>query len=155
MVIGLGVSGACAVGALIAAVGVIAMAVPGRPEPWAVHLARRAATLCAAAAASLYCLGFFAVLESDLQVDDGAAATPAPACRDGFDTATTEGLTHHRTAYLPLRFDCVRADGSVYSSDPSYAWLNGGTLALALCAAVLALTARHLTRTRARRAASA
>ncbi|MER7480065.1 hypothetical protein ABTX60_20930 [Streptomyces sp. NPDC126510] len=59
---GLGVSVACAVGALVAAAGVVAMALPGRP-----------------------------------------------ACRDGFDEATRDGLSHHRaspalalTAALPV-----------------------------------------------------
>ena len=40
---GLGLSAVCAVGALVAAAGAVAMAFPGRPQPWATHLLRRTA----------------------------------------------------------------------------------------------------------------
>ncbi|MFI2720507.1 hypothetical protein ACH5AI_29910 [Streptomyces collinus] len=127
---------ACAVGALVARAGVVAMALPGRPEPWPVHLLRRAAATAAWAAAAVYSLGFFSVLVSESDVNDGANSVPAPACRDGFDPATTQGLSHHRPSYLPLRFDCVREDGSVYSSDAAYGWMNGASASLALSAAL-------------------
>ncbi|MEV8592810.1 hypothetical protein [Streptomyces sp. NPDC052012] len=139
VLVGLGLAAACAIGALIAAAGVVAMAFPGRPEPWVAHLAYRAAGATAGAAASLYSLGFFAVLASEQEFGDGAASIPAPACRDGFDTETTQGLSHHRSSYLPLRFDCVRDDGTVYSSGPDYVWMNWATASLAL-ATVLLLT---------------
>lgn len=150
---GLGVSAACAVGALIAAAGVVAMAFPGRPEPWAVHLLRRAAATAAWAAAAVYSLGFFAVLMSEWEFGEGASSVPAPACVDGFGEATVEGLSHHRSSYLPLRFDCVRDDGSVYASDSSYVWMNGASASLALSAALLAIGAGYATELRARRAA--
>ncbi|WP_033312930.1 hypothetical protein RFN58_29355 [Streptomyces iakyrus] len=152
---GFGVSVACAVGALVAGAGVVAMAFPGRPEPWPVHLLRRAAVTAAWAAAAVYSLGLFSVLVSEWDFDDGANSVPAPACRDGFDPATIQGLSHHRSSYLPLRFDCVREDGSVYSSDPDYGWMNGASASLALSAALFAIGAGYATELRARRAAAA
>ncbi|MFI6857760.1 hypothetical protein [Streptomyces sp. NPDC050416] len=149
MLVGLGVSAACAVAALIAAAGTAAMAFPGRPEPWPVHLMRRAAATAAWAAAAVYVLGFFAVLASESDFNDGANSVPAPACRDGFDPATIQGLTHHRSSYLPLRFDCVRDDGTVYASDSSYAWMNWSSALLALSAALLAIGAGYATELRA------
>nr|WP_236055546.1 hypothetical protein [Streptomyces sabulosicollis] len=148
---GLGVSAICAMGALIALVGVIAMALPGRPQPWPVHLMRRGACLAAAAAASIYTLGLFAVLTSELEFNDGADSVPAPACRQGFDTDTVQHLSHHRSSYLPLRFDCVLDDGTAYSSDPRYAWMNWATLLLALSAALLAIGAAYVTELHARK----
>ncbi|MFD5163979.1 hypothetical protein ACFWMJ_39040 [Streptomyces hawaiiensis] len=148
---GFGVSMACAVGALVAGAGVVAMALPGRPEPWPPHLLRRAAATAAWAAAAVYSLGFFAVLMSEQAFGDGANSVPAPACRDGFDPAAIEGLSHHRSSYLPLRFDCVRADGSVYSADSGYGWMNGASASLALSAALLAIGAGYATELRARR----
>ncbi|MEU0389743.1 hypothetical protein ABZ251_35945 [Streptomyces chartreusis] len=152
MLVGFGLSAACAVGALIAAAGAVTMAFPGRPEPWPVHLMRRAAGAAAWAAASVYSLGFFAVLMSEQAFGDGASSVPAPACLDGFDPATIQGLSHHRSSYLPLRFDCVRGDGSVYSSDSSYVWMNWATASLALSAAVLAIGAGYASELRARKA---
>ena len=78
MIVGLGISAACAFGALIALLGVIAMAFPGRPRPWPVHLMHRAAALAAFAAAAIYILGFSAVLSSDHETDNGADSSPAP-----------------------------------------------------------------------------
>ncbi|MEU0219741.1 hypothetical protein ABZ281_33710 [Streptomyces sp. NPDC006265] len=150
---GFGVSIACAVGALVAGAGVVAMALPGRPEPWPVHLLRRAAVTAAWAAAAVYSLGFFSVLVAEHAFGDGADSIPAPACRDGFDEATREGLSHHRSSYLPLRFDCVRDDGSVYSSDPGYAWMNGASASLALSAALFAIGAGYASELRARKEA--
>lgn len=150
---GLGVASACAIGALVAAVGVVAMALPGRPEPWPVHLLRRAAATAAWGAGAVYALGLSAVLASEHATGDGADSVPAPACRDGFGEATREGLSHHRSSYLPLRFDCVREDGSVYSSDPDYGWMNGASAALALAAALLVIGAGYVTELRARKAA--
>ncbi|MET9812756.1 hypothetical protein ABZ322_26275 [Streptomyces sp. NPDC006129] len=154
MLVGLGISAACALAAIIAAAGTAAMAFPGRPEPWPVHLMRRAAAMAAWAAAAVYSLGLFAVLTSESDFNDGANSVPAPACRDGFDPATIDGLSHHRSSYLPLRFDCVRDDGSVYSSDPGYAWMNGATAVLALSAALLAIGAGYAVELRARKAAA-
>ncbi|MFJ8594177.1 hypothetical protein [Streptomyces sp. NPDC093598] len=144
---------ACAVGALVAGVGVVAMALPGRPEPWPEHLMRRAAAMAAWAAAAVYALGFCTVLASEWGFDDGANSVPAPACRDGFDPATIEGLSHHRSSYLPLRFDCVREDGSVYSGDPDYGWMNAASASLALSAALLVIGAGYASELRARKAA--
>ncbi|MFI8218825.1 hypothetical protein [Streptomyces sp. NPDC085932] len=152
MLVGLGLAAVCAVAALVAAAGAVAMALPGRPEPWSVHLMRRAAAAAAWAAAAVYSLGLFAVLDSESAFNDGANSVPAPACRDGFDPATVEGLSHHRSSYLPLRFDCVREDGSVYASDPDYGWMNGTTAVLALSAALLAIGAGGASELRARRA---
>ncbi|MDK1346493.1 hypothetical protein QNO09_24945 [Streptomyces sp. 378] len=150
---GFGVSAACAVGALVAAAGVVAMALPGRPQPWPVHLMRRAAGAAAWAAAAVYSLGASTVLMSEHAFGDGANSMPAPACRDGFDPATMEGLSHHRSSFLPLRFDCVREDGSVYSSDPDYVWMNGASASLALSAALFVIGAGYASELRARKAA--
>ncbi|MEV5351850.1 hypothetical protein [Streptomyces sp. NPDC052693] len=155
MLVGLGLAAVCAVAALVAAAGALAMALPGRPEPWSVQLMRRAAAAAAWAAAAVYSLGLFSVLDSESAFGDGANSVPAPACRDGFAPATIEGLSHHRSSYLPLRFDCVRDDGSVYASDPSYGWMNGATAVLALSAALLAIGAGYASELRARGAAAA
>ncbi|WP_248504981.1 hypothetical protein [Streptomyces sp. D2-8] len=152
---GFGVSVACAVGALVAGAGVVAMAFPGRPEPWPVHLMRRAAAMAAWAAAAVYSLGFFTVLVSESAFGDGADSVPAPACRDGFDLETRQGLSHHRSSYLPLRFDCVREDGSVYSSESAYQWMNGASASLALAAALLFIGTGYADELRARKAAAA
>ncbi|MFF5157488.1 hypothetical protein ACFY3N_14720 [Streptomyces sp. NPDC000348] len=137
VLLGLGLSVVCAVGALVAAAGAVAMALPGRPQPWATRLLRRTAATAAWAAAAVYSLGFFSVMASEQAFGDGADSIPAPACRDGFDAETTQGLSHHRSAYLPLRFDCVRDDGTLYSSDPDYVWMNRASASLALTAALL------------------
>ncbi|MFJ5996136.1 hypothetical protein [Streptomyces sp. NPDC092370] len=150
---GFGISAACAVGALVAAAGVVAMALPGRPRPWPVHLMRRAAGAAAWAAAAVYSQGAFTVLMSEQAFGDGANSMPAPACRDGFDPATVEGLSHHRSSYLPLRFDCVREDGSVYAGDPDYVWMNWASASLALSAALLVIGAGYASELRAREAA--
>ncbi|MFI8167176.1 hypothetical protein ACIGAN_12550 [Streptomyces sp. NPDC085931] len=155
MLVGLGLAAVCAVAALVAAAGALAMALPGRPEPWSVQLMRRAAAAAAWAAAAVYSLGLFSVLDSESAFGDGANSVPAPACRDGFAPATIEGLSHHRSSYLPLRFDCVRDDGSVYASDPYYGWMNGATAVLALSAALLAIGAGYASELRARGAAAA
>ncbi|MFC9685041.1 hypothetical protein [Streptomyces sp. NPDC056948] len=155
MLIGLGISVICALGALVAAAGVVAMAFPGRPEPWLPLLLRRAATMFAWAAVSVYSLGFFAVLESEWEFGEGASSVPARACLDGFDRETTVGLSHHRASYLPLRFDCVRQDGSLYTADPSYLWMNWASMSCALSAAGLAISAGYATEFRARRNAAA
>ncbi|MFD6323505.1 hypothetical protein ACFWOL_11700 [Streptomyces sp. NPDC058442] len=150
---GLGLSVVCAVGALVAVVGVVAMAFPGRPEPWAVHLMRRAAAAAGWAAVAVYSLGLSGVLLSEHGFNNGADSIPAPACRDGFDAETRQGLSHHRSSYLPLRFDCVRDDGTVYSSDPGYVWMNGATASLVLVAVLLVIGAGYATEARARKAA--
>ncbi|WP_055592421.1 hypothetical protein [Streptomyces hirsutus] len=150
---GLGLSAVCALGALIAVVGVVAMAFPGRPEPWAVRLLRRAAGAAAWAAVAVYSLGLSGVLLSEHAFNNGADSIPAPACRDGFDAETRQGLSHHRSSYLPLRFDCVRDDGTVYSSEPGYVWMNWATASLALAAVLLATGAGYATELRARKAA--
>ncbi|MGI5428715.1 hypothetical protein [Streptomyces sp. CA-179760] len=154
MLIGLGISAVCAIGALVAVAGVVAMAFPGRPEPWLPLLLRRAATAAAWAAVSVYSLGLFAVLESEWAFGDGASSVPAPACQDGFGPDTIEGLSHHRSSYLPLRFDCVREDGSFYSSDSSYVWMNRASVSFALSAAVLAIGAGYATELRTRKTAA-
>ncbi|MHC0432413.1 hypothetical protein ACX6XY_19855 [Streptomyces sp. O3] len=136
---GLAAFAVCAVGAMIAAVGTIAMALPGRPQPWPVHLLRRAAWLTAYAAVAAYSIGAATVGASELDYNN-----PAPACYDGFDKDTVQGLSHHRSSYLPLRFDCIRDDGTHYPSDPGYAWINLTTLLLALSSAVLLTGASHL-----------
>lgn len=152
MLVGFGVPAVCAIGALIAAAGVVAMALPGRPEPWPVHLLHRAAGMAACAAASVYSLGFFAVLTADVAVGDGANSVPTPVCHDGFDEETVRSFSHARSSYLPLGFDCVRDDGTAYSSDADYVWMNWVTLSLALCAVLLAVGAGHVGEFRARRA---
>ncbi|MFD5656757.1 hypothetical protein [Streptomyces hirsutus] len=153
LLVGLGLSAVCALGALIAAVGVVAMAFPGRPEPWVVHLLRRAAGAAGWAAVAVYSLGFSGVLLSEHAFNNGADSIPAPACRDGFDAETRQGLSHHRSSYLPLRFDCVRDDGTVYSSDPSHVWMNWAIASLALAAVLLVIGAGYATEFRARKTA--
>ncbi|MFD7699956.1 hypothetical protein [Streptomyces caelestis] len=142
-------SAVCAVGALVAAAGADAMAFPGRPRPRATHLLRRTAW----AAAAVHSLELFSVLASEQAFGDGADSIPAPACRDGFDAGTGQGLSHHRSSYLPLRFDCVRDDGTVYSSDPDYVWRNRASASLALTAALLVIGAGHVSEVRARKKA--
>lgn len=137
MIVGLALAAACAVGALVAAVSLVAMALPGRPEAWPVHLMRRAAVLAACAAASVYSLGFFAVLTSEHEEGNGANSTPAPACRDGFGADEIQNLSHHQSSYLPLRFGCVRDNGTTYPSEPAYAWMNLATVSFALTAVPL------------------
>jgi len=151
VIVGLGISAVCAFGALIALLGVIAMAFPGRPQPWPVHLMRRAAGLAAFAAASIYSLGLFGVLSSEWETDNGADSSPAPACRDGFAAETVQHLSHYRSSYLPLRFDCVRDDGTAYPSDPGYVWMNWATLSLLLAAALLIVGAGYVSELRIRR----
>ncbi|WP_308409000.1 hypothetical protein [Streptomyces sp. AC558_RSS880] len=147
MLSGLGLSAVCAAGALIAAVGIVAMAFHGRPRPRAAHLLRRAA----GTAAAVHSPGFLSVLMSEQAFGDGADSIPAPACRDGFDAETEQGLSHHRSSYLPLRFDRARHDGTVCSGDPGHVRMNGATLSLALAAALLVIGAGHASEFRARK----
>ncbi|MFJ3136336.1 hypothetical protein ACIPK5_10525 [Streptomyces sp. NPDC086843] len=143
----------CAVAVLISAARAAAMALPGRPQPWSEHLVRRAAATLGWAACAVYALGLAGVAWSEAEVGDGADSTPAPACRMGFAPEIINGLTHHRASYLPLRFDCVREDGSVYVSDPDLLWMNWTWAVLALTAALLFLGMHYRTELRARRAA--
>ncbi|MEV5458118.1 hypothetical protein AB0L17_07505 [Streptomyces cellulosae] len=142
-----------AIGVLISVARAAATALPGRPQPWPDHLLRRTAALFGWAAGAVYALGLAGVAWSEAEVGDGADSTPAPACREGFAPETIEGLTHHRASYLPLRFDCVREDGSVYVSDPDLVWMNWTWAALALTAALLFLGMHFRTEVRARSAA--
>ncbi|WP_432058291.1 hypothetical protein [Streptomyces sp. bgisy022] len=151
VILGLGLFLLCGAGALVALAGVVAMALPGRPQPWPQHLLRRAAVVTACGAAAVYSLGLFGVLASEQAFGEGADSTPAPACRDGIAPEVKQGLSHHRSSYLPLRFDCVRDDGTVYSSDPDYAWMNGTAASLALATAALAIGAGYASELRARR----
>ena len=112
---------------------------------------QRAAGLIAFAAASIYSLGLFAVLSSEQETNNGADSSPAPACRDGFAADTVRHLSHHRSSYLPLRFDCVLDDGSTYPSDPDYAWMNWATLFLLLSGALLIVCAGYVSELRARK----
>ncbi|CAL9366446.1 hypothetical protein SUDANB70_00779 [Streptomyces sp. enrichment culture] len=152
VIVGLGPSLACGVGALVVLADVAAMALPGRPEPWTRYLLRRAAAVTAWAAAAVYSLGFFAVLSSEQAFGDGADSIPAPACRDGSSPEEKQGLSHHRSSYLPLRFDCVRDDGTVYSSSPAYVWMNWTAASLALTTPVLAIGAGYASELRAPKA---
>lgn len=151
--LGLAVSLVCAIAVLISAARAAAMALPGRPQPWLDHLLRRTAATLGWAAGAVYALGLAGVAWSEGEVGDGADSTPAPACREGFASETIEGLTHHRASYLPLRFDCVREDGSVYVSDPHLMSVNWTWAALALTAVLLFLGMHYRTAVRARRAA--
>ncbi|WP_445526331.1 hypothetical protein [Streptomyces cyslabdanicus] len=134
-----------AVGALIALVRALVMALPGRPRPWPAHLMRRAALTVGLAAAAIYALGLLDVALSEHEFGNGADSVPAPACRDGFDSEIRRHLTHHQPSYLPLGFDCFLDDGTVYSSNPNYGWMNWTSMSLALSGALLAVGARHLT----------
>ncbi|MFI6375028.1 hypothetical protein [Streptomyces sp. NPDC050546] len=154
MLIGLCISAACALGALVAAAGVVAMAFPGRPEPWLPLLLRRAAAMFAWAAVSVYSLGLFAVLDSEWEFGEGASSVPVRACLDGFGPDTIEGLSHHRSSYLPLRVDCVREDGTVYAGDSFLAWMNRASASFVLSAAVLAIGAGYAAGLRARKGAA-
>nr|WP_234328052.1 hypothetical protein [Streptomyces sp. NRRL S-37] len=140
----------CAVGAIVAAVGGVAPALPGRPQLRSTRLPRRAA-----AAAAVRSRGSFPVPAPEQAFGDGADSIPAPACRDGFDEETKRGLSHHRSSYLPLRFDCVRHDGSVCSSDPGYVGMNRASVSLTLAAALLVIGAGCATGFRARKTAVA
>ncbi|TDC75227.1 hypothetical protein [Streptomyces hainanensis] len=141
-----------AAGALVAAVRVVAVALPGRPQPGAKYLARRAAWLTASVAVVAYSLGFVHVSWSEHDFGNGADSTPAPACRDGFEPAVREDLSHHESSYLPLRFDCVREDGTSYPSEPGLVWINWATLILALTTALLAVVVGYAAERRAREA---
>ncbi|CAM5680462.1 hypothetical protein SHIRM173S_05907 [Streptomyces hirsutus] len=114
-------------------------------------LLRRAAGVAAWAAVAVYSLGLSGVLLLENAFNNGADSIPAPACRDGFDAETRQGLSHHRSSYLPLRFDCVRDDGTVYSSEPGYVWMNWATASLRC--RWLATGAGYATELRARKAA--
>jgi hypothetical protein len=154
VILGLGLFLLCGAGALVALAGAAAMALPGRPQPWPEHLLRRAAVATACGAAAVYSLGLFGVLASEHAFGDGADSVPAPACRDGIAPEVKQGLSHHRASYLPLRFDCVRDDGTVYPSDPDYVWMNWTAASLALATATLAIGAGYAPELRARRTAA-
>ncbi|MFF0199565.1 hypothetical protein [Streptomyces sp. NPDC005017] len=144
---------AAALGIVLASVGVLTAVLPGRPGPWRPLLARRAAWLAAAGAAAVYFWGLASVGAAEHGFGNGADSVPAPACRDDFPPETVAGLSHHRASYLPLAFDCVRADGGTYSAEPSYAWMNPTAAGLGLTAALLAIGAGYATEPRARREA--
>ncbi|MGC0332124.1 hypothetical protein RKD23_005114 [Streptomyces sp. SAI-170] len=147
---------AAALGAVLAVVAVLSAALPGRPEDWRRLLVRRAAWLAATGAAAVYLWGAFGVAASESAFGDGADSVPAPACRDDdIPPETVEGLSHHRASYLPLAFDCVREDGSVYTSDPYYGVANRTAPVLAVTAALLAIGAGYASELRLRRAAPA
>ncbi|MEW1603971.1 hypothetical protein [Streptomyces sp. NPDC093808] len=150
----LGLSVVCAVAVLISVARAVAMALPGRPRPWAEHLLRRTAAAFGWAAGAVYAVGLAGVLWSEAEVGDGADSTPAPACRFGFDPETIQGLSHHRASYLPLRFDCVREDGSVYAGDPGLVGMNWTWVSLALAAALLVIGMHCRAELRARKAAA-
>ncbi|MFF4790727.1 hypothetical protein ACFY2M_13340 [Streptomyces sp. NPDC001276] len=143
LLVGIAVFLVCVVGALIALAGTLVMALPGRPLPWPVHLMRRAALTAGLAGAAVYSLGFFAIAVSEREFGNGADSVPAPACRDGFGSEVRQNLTHHQSSYLPLRFDCILDDGTVYPSNRHYGWMNWASLSLALSGVLLAVGARY------------
>ncbi|WP_112467651.1 hypothetical protein [Streptomyces triticisoli] len=151
MIAGFAVSLACAVAAVVALFGVLAVVLPGRPQPWPVHLTRRTALLAGLSAAAVYTRGLSVVAWSEHQYNNGANSVPAPACRDGFPEETVQHLSHHQSSYLPLRFDCVLDDGTVYSSNPGYVWMNWTSLSLALSCALLVIGMGRLAELRARK----
>src|SRR5690606_41966408 len=114
VILGLGLFLLCGAGALVALAGAAAMALSGRPQPWPEHLLRRAAVAAACGAAAVYSLGLFGVLASEHAFGDGTYSFPAPVCRDGLAPDVQQGLSHHPASYMPLRFDRIRVDGTLY-----------------------------------------
>ncbi|WP_424215977.1 hypothetical protein ACN20G_27920 (plasmid) [Streptomyces sp. BI20] len=120
----------------------LAVALSGRRRrpDWRRDLLRWGVGLALAAAVLVQCVGMLSVAISVNESSHGADATPAHECR-----ALVEGRPEERGrlvgqegSYLPLGFDCVRDDGSVYPSTPLYAWLNGAVLAFGVGSLLLA-----------------
>ncbi|MEU1010102.1 hypothetical protein [Streptomyces sp. NPDC005890] len=116
----------------------LSVAVPGRRPDWRLDLLRWSAWMAGWAAVMVYLLGAGSVAFSVHDSSSGADSTPAQECRDDFPPGVLVG---QRAAYVPLRFDCVLADGSAHPSSPLYFWANTCVVGLALAAVVLGVCA--------------
>ncbi|AKN71956.1 hypothetical protein QR97_21130 [Streptomyces sp. PBH53] len=123
--------------AVIVKLGSVAM--PGRRPDWRLDLVRWSAWMAGWAALVLYLLGAGAVAISVHESSSGADSSPAHECRDDFPPGVLVGQSG---SFLPLRFDCVLADGSTRPSSPGYFWINILVLALGLAAVALGVLAR-------------
>ncbi|MEU6592286.1 hypothetical protein ABZ923_24175 [Streptomyces sp. NPDC046881] len=120
---------------MIAVIGkLVSVALPGRRPDWRPDLLRWSAWMAGWAAVMLYLLGAGSVAFSVHDSSSGADSTPAQECRDDFPPGVLVG---QRASFVPLRFDCVLADGSTHPSSPLYFWANTCVVALALAAAAL------------------
>lgn len=119
-------------------VKIVSVALPGRRPDWRFDLLRWSARMAGSAAVILYLLGAGAVAFSVHGSSSGADSTPALECRDDFPPGVLVGQT---ASWVPLRFDCVLADGSTRPSSPAYFWLNTCVVGLGLAAVVLAVSA--------------
>ncbi|MEU3415547.1 hypothetical protein ABZ760_30575 [Streptomyces sp. NPDC006658] len=119
-------------------VKLLSAALPGRRPDWRPDLLRWSARMALLGAVVLYVLGAGGVALSVHESSSGADSTPAHECRDDFPPGVLVGQT---ASYVPLRFDCVLADGSTRSSSPAYLWLNAGVAGLGLAAVVLKVSA--------------
>ncbi|MFG3014380.1 hypothetical protein ACGFZB_28965 [Streptomyces cinerochromogenes] len=122
-------------------VKLLSVALPGRRPDWRLDLVRWSAWMAGWAAVMVYLLGAGAVGLSVHESSSGADSTPADECRDDFPPGVLVG---QRASYVPLRFDCVLADGSTHPSSPAYFWLNAAVVGLALATVLLGVTAGAL-----------
>ncbi|MET8770225.1 hypothetical protein [Streptomyces sp. NPDC004658] len=120
-------------------VKVLSVALPGRRPDWRFDLVRWSAWMAGWAAVVLYFLGAGAVALSVHESSSGADSTPAHECRDDFPPGVLVG---QQASWVPLRFDCVLADGSTRPSSPGYFWVNTGVAGLGLAAVTLGILAQ-------------
>ncbi|MFF4396198.1 hypothetical protein [Streptomyces sp. NPDC001480] len=119
-------------------VKLVSVVLPGRRPDRRPGLLRWSAWMAGWAAVILYLLGAGAVAFSVHESSSGADSTPALECRDDFPPGVLVGQT---ASWVPLRFDCVLADGSTHPSSPAYFWINAFVVGLGLAAVVLAVSA--------------
>ncbi|MEV5383476.1 hypothetical protein [Streptomyces sp. NPDC052721] len=119
-------------------VKVLSVAMPGRRPDWRFDLVRWSAWMAGWAAVVLYFLGAGSVALSVHESSSGADSTPAHECRDDFPPGVLVG---QEASWVPLRFDCVLADGSTRPSSPGYFWVNTGVAGLGLAAVTLGILA--------------
>ncbi|KUF15043.1 hypothetical protein [Streptomyces silvensis] len=143
----LGVSGIAAIGVLVALFSLLAVALPGRPQMWTIHLMRRSALLLSCVAATVYFMGMFWLEVAVNESLSGTDSAPSPSCRQDAPVAI-EHISGYEVRYLPLRFECFLDNGASYASSEFPTWLTALPAVLAPAAALLALGARHLTRRR-------
>jgi hypothetical protein len=120
-------------------VKLLSVAMPGRRPDWRSDLVRWSAWMAGCAAVVLYLLGAGEVAISVHESSSGADSTPAHECRDDFPPGVLVGQT---ASWVPLRFDCVLADGSTHPSSPGYFWLNACVVGLGLAAVALGVLGR-------------
>lgn len=108
-------------------------------------LLRGYAFLSGAGTLALFMWGILHVGSAVLDAEDGGAgSSPIRPCRHEGRPEIAMHVVDYRVDYLPIRFTCLREDGSGYAADAVPGYVNPGVLGLAVVTTALAAGAAFL-----------